>query len=75
MRFSRFHPSIRRRVTFLGFELYWFPDRGGTPRVMRRTVRKKLKGARLRIKNGVKHHRHLSGRPFIRKLNRRLIGN
>ena len=42
LRFSRFHPSMTRRVTFLGFELFWFPDREGTPRVKRRTARKKL---------------------------------
>ncbi|MCF7985428.1 MAG: group II intron reverse transcriptase/maturase [Thiohalocapsa sp.] len=75
LRFSRFHPSIQRRVTFLGFELFWFPDRGGTPRVMRRTARKKLHGATRRIKHWIKSHRHLPGRGFIRGLNRRLIGH
>ena len=45
LRFSRFHPSMKRRVTFLGFELFWFKDREGTPRVMRRTARKRLQGA------------------------------
>ena len=75
LRFSRFHPSIRRRVTFLGFELFWFCDRGGTPRVMRRTARKKLRGARQRITDWIKRHRHLPGREFIRGLNRRLIGH
>lgn len=75
LRFSRFHPSITRRVTFLGFELYWFCDREGTPRVMRRTARKKLRGARLRITDWIKRHRHLPGRVFIGELNRRLIGH
>ncbi len=75
LRFSRFHPSIRRRFTFLGFELYWFCDRAGTPRVMRRTARKKLHGAVQRIKAWTKRHRHLPGREFIRGLNRRLIGH
>jgi RNA-directed DNA polymerase len=75
LRFSRFHPSIERRVTFLGFELFWFPDRGGTPRVMRRTARKKLHGATRRIKDWIKSHRHLPVREFIRGLNRRLIGH
>ena len=42
LRFSRFHPSMKRRVTFLGFELYWFPDRKGTARVMRRTALKAI---------------------------------
>ena len=75
LRFSRFHPSMKRRATFLGFELYWFCDRGGTPRVMRRTARKKLQGARQRITDWIKRHRHLPGRVFIRELNRRLIGH
>ena len=38
LRFSRFHPSMKRRFTFLGFELYWFPDRQRVVRVMRRAA-------------------------------------
>ena len=75
LRFSRFHPSMTRRVTFLGFELYWFEDRGGTPRVMRRTARKRLFGACGRIKDWIGSHRHLRGRDFIKGLNRRLLGH
>ncbi len=75
LRFSRFHPSMRRRVTFLGFELFWFPDRNGTPQVMRRTARKKLHGAIGRITDWIKSHRHLPGREFIKGLNRRLLGH
>lgn len=75
LRFSRFHPSMTRRVTFLGFELFWFPDREGTPRVKRRTARKKLQGATQRIKDWIKGHRHLPGKAFIRGLNRRLVGH
>ena len=75
LRFSRFHPSMTRRVTFLGFELFWFPDRNGTPRVKRRTARKKLRGAMQRIKDWIKSHRHLPGREFIKGLNRRLVGH
>ncbi len=45
LRFSRFHLSIQRRFTFPGFELYWFKDRKGVARIMRRTARKKLQGA------------------------------
>ncbi len=29
MRFSRFHPSRRRRIVFLGFETYWTEDQKG----------------------------------------------
>ena len=75
IRFSRFHPSMTRRFTFLGFELYWFPDRQGTPRVMRRTARKKLQGACRRIKDWIRENRHLKGRAFIAGLNRRLNGH
>ncbi len=75
IRFSRFHPSIRRRITFLGFELYWFPDWKGTPRVKRRTARKKLQGVCKRIKEWIKENRHLKGRGFIVALNRRLKGH
>jgi RNA-directed DNA polymerase len=49
LRFSRFHPGLRRRFAFLGFELYWNRDRGGDLRVMKRTARKKLQQAKRRI--------------------------
>ena len=75
LRFSRFHPSMRLRVTFLGFELFWFPDRNGTPQVMRRTARKKLHGAMARVTDWIENHRHLPGREFIKGLNRRLLGH
>lgn len=75
LRFSRFHPSMKRRFTFLGFELYWFEDRKGVPRVMRRTARKKLQSACRRIKEWVRLNRHLKGREFIAGLNRRLLGH
>ena len=29
LRFSRFHPGLRRRFAFLGFQLYWARDRRG----------------------------------------------
>jgi len=73
LRFSRFHPSLSRRVTFPGFELFWFPDREGTPRVKRRTARKKLQGATQRIKDWIEGNRHLPGRELIKGLNRRLL--
>ena len=75
IRFSRFHPSMKRRFTFLGFELYWFFDHNGEKRVMRRTARKKLQGACHRIKEWIKENRHLKGRAFIKGLNRRLQGH
>jgi group II intron reverse transcriptase/maturase len=75
LRCSRFHPSMRRRFTFLGFELYWMPDRGGVPRVKRRTARKKLQAACRRMAEWIKQHRHLPGREFYRRLNTRLRGH
>lgn len=75
MRFSRFHPSRRRRIIFLGFETYWTIDKKGKPRVMQRTARKKLQGACRRIKDWIKLNRHLKGMKFITALNRRLRGH
>jgi len=75
MRFSRFHPSMERRFSFLGYELYWFEDRKGIPRVMRRTSRRKLQAACKWIKEWVKLNRHLPGQEFIAGLNRRLLGH
>jgi len=75
MRFSRFHPSRRRRIIFLGFETYWTKDKKGLARVMQRTARKKLQGACRRIKDWVKKNRHLKGISYIKALNRRLRGH
>jgi group II intron reverse transcriptase/maturase len=74
-RFSRFHPSKKRRFTFLGFEFFWMPDRHGVPRVMRRTARKKLQAACQRLTEWIKQHRHLPGREFFQRLNARLRGH
>jgi RNA-directed DNA polymerase len=75
LRFSRFHPSMKRRFTFLGFEFFWKLDRKGEPRVMRRTAPKKLRGACKRIKVWIKSNRHLPGKVFFQRLNARLRGH
>jgi len=75
LRCSRFHPSRRRRCTFLGVERYWRPDRQGVPRGTRRTARKKLQAACRRITAGSKQHRHLPGRAFSRHVNSRRRGH
>jgi len=75
LRFSRFHPSMRRRFTFVGFEFFWKQDRKGVARVMRRTARKRLQRACRRIKEWIKRNRHLPGRIFFRSLNARLRGH
>lgn len=75
LRFSRFHPSMKRRFTFLGFEFYWMIDRGGQPRVMKRTARKKLQGATQRIKDWIRCSRHLPKLIFFAKLRAKLTGH
>ena len=75
LRFSRFHSSTKRRFSFLGFEFFWKEDRQGTPRVTRRTARKKLHAACARIKEWIKLHRHLPVRYFFAGLNSRLRGH
>ena len=71
-RFSRFHPSTKRRFTFLGFEFFWMPDRHGVPRVMR--TARKLQAACQRLTAWIKQHRHLPRREFFQRLNARLRG-
>ncbi len=75
LRFSRFHPTRRRRFTFLGFEFYWESDRESVVRVKRRTARKRLQGACRRIKEWIRENRHLPGKEFFRRLNARLRGH
>jgi RNA-directed DNA polymerase len=75
IRFSRFHPGMERRFTFLGFETYWTIDSKGRPRVMQRTAPKKLQRACRGIKDWIKSNRHLKGINFIRALNVRLRGH
>jgi len=75
IRFSRFHPGMKRRIVFLGFETYWMKDSQGVARVEQRTARKKLHSACRRIKEWIKLNRHLKGKTFIDALNRRLRGH
>ena len=75
IRFSRFHPSMKRRFTFLGFEFFWTKDRQGELRVKRRTAREKLQVACRRIKQWVRSNRHLPGNLFFRTLKAKLRGH
>lgn len=75
LRFSRFHPGLRRRFAFLGFELYWARDRRGDLRVMKRTARKKLQQLKQRMSAWIKANRHLPGRQFFAAVNRKLVGH
>ena len=74
-RLSRFHPSMKRRFTLLGFACAWKADRHGVSRVMRRTARKKLQAACQRLTAWIKHHRHLPERPCFQRLHARLRGH
>lgn len=77
IRFSRFHPSRKRGRTFafLGFEFYWFKDRGGMPRVMRRTMPEKQSQALQRMKAWLKASRHLPKKQFFQGLKLKLMGH
>jgi hypothetical protein len=75
LRFSRFHPGMARRFTFVGFEFVWKEDRQGVPRVKRRTARKKLQRACKRIKEWIQANRHVPDRAFFNGLNTRLRGH
>jgi group II intron reverse transcriptase/maturase len=75
LRFSRFHPGMTRRFTFLGFEFFWKEDRQGVPRVKHRTARQKLQRACKRIKEWIQANRHAPGQAFFNGLNARLRGH
>ncbi len=75
LRFSRFHPTMKRRFTFLGFEIFWYHDRKGIVRITRRTARTRLIRACRSIKEWIKANRHLPGKEFFRSLNRKLQGH
>ena len=77
VRFSRFHPSRKRgrTFTFLGFEFYWFKDRNGTPRAMRRTAPSKQQSALRRMKAWLKASRHLPKKQFFKMLKLKLTGH
>ena len=74
-RFSRFHPSRRRRFTFLGFEFYWEADTKGEPRVWRRTARKKLRASIKAAKDWLKSHRPTPLAMLIPVLSRKVLGH
>jgi group II intron reverse transcriptase/maturase len=75
LRFSRFHATRRRRFTFLGFEFYWEADSKGTPRVWRRTARKKLRAGIKACKEWLKANRYLPLGSLLAKLARKVRGH
>ena len=74
-RFSRFHPSRKRRFTFLGFEFYWEADTKGVPRVWRRTARKKLRESIKACREWVKTHRHYPLPELLLTMKRKVRGH
>ncbi|MCG5513273.1 group II intron reverse transcriptase/maturase [Ectothiorhodospira shaposhnikovii] len=74
-RFSRFHPTRTRRFTFLGFEFYWEADSKGTPRVWRRTSRKKLRSSIRACKDWLKTHRYLRLPILLATMKRKVRGH
>jgi group II intron reverse transcriptase/maturase len=75
IRFSRFHPSRKRMISFLGFEYYWWKDRSGTARVMRRTARSRQLRCLRRITEWIKTKRHLPKRKYFAALKCKLAGH
>ena len=77
IRFSRFHPSREqtRVFCFLSFEFYWWHDRSGEARVMRRTSRKRQLSKVQDIKDWIKKERHLPKAAFFSRLKKKLQGH
>ena len=75
MGFSRFRPSMRRRITFLGFEYYWWTGLDGSPRVMRRTARAKLKALRQSLKDWMKKSRSNRLYQIAKELRVKMLGH
>lgn len=74
-RFSRFRPGRPTRFTFLGFEFYWEADSKGTPRVWRRTSRKKLRSGLKACKDWLKENRVLPLPQLMETMKRKVRGH
>ncbi|MBR9872611.1 MAG: group II intron reverse transcriptase/maturase [Gammaproteobacteria bacterium] len=75
VRFSRFHPSMRRRIQFLGFEYYWWRGLDGSPRLLRRTARSKLKMLRHTLKEWIKLSRSKRLHQLATELRVKMLGH
>lgn len=73
--FSRFWPSQRRRLKFLGFEFYWWLGLDGKPRVLRRTALGKLKSLRQSLKEWIKQSRQKRLYQLARELRVKMLGH
>jgi RNA-directed DNA polymerase len=75
IRFSRYHPGLEHRFSFLGFEFYWATDRSGQPRVFRRTDRTRLGAAIKSFKEWVKSHRQKKPALLLKAVSTKLKGH
>jgi hypothetical protein len=67
--------SLRRRIKFLGFEYYWWRGLDGTPRVMRRTARAKLKELRQTLKERIRKSRQKPLYQIAKQLRVKMLGH
>jgi group II intron reverse transcriptase/maturase len=74
-RFSRFHPTRKKRFTFLGFEFYWEADSKGVARVWRRTSRKQLQSGLRACKEWLKENRNLRLSELLATMKRKIRGH
>jgi group II intron reverse transcriptase/maturase len=74
LRFGRNGGPYNGRFDFLGFEFCWELDRGGKPRVKRRTATKKHLAALQRIRDWVKEHRDQKLSQTMNTLRAKLTG-
>jgi RNA-directed DNA polymerase len=74
-RFSRFHPTRKKRFTFLGFEFYWEADSKGVARVWRRTSRKKLQSGLQACMEWLKKNRNLRLSELLTTMKRKVRGH
>lgn len=75
VRFSRFHPGLKNRFSFLSFEFYWDSDKQGKPRLFRRTERKRLQTARRHLTQFIKVNRHMKTSLLLAILVKKLQGH
>jgi len=75
LRFSRFHPGLKNRFSFLSYEFYWDSDTKGKPRLFRGTGRKRLQTAKRDLKDYIKENRHMKTSLLLASLTRKLRGH
>ena len=75
VRFSRFHPGLKNRFSFLSFEFYWDSDKQGKPRLFRRTGRKRLQTAMRHLTQFIKVNRHMKTSLLLAILVKKLQGH